>query len=68
MFGPRVENTAHLLAWCVQQGLTLREIIGLPFYHPVIEEGIRSALRNAARELGLERPPCAHELDCGPGA
>ena len=67
MLGPRVEHTAHLLAWAVQLGVSVDRALELPFYHPVIEEGIRTALRNLARELRLVGRPCAHELDCGPG-
>ena len=51
MFGPRVEHTAHLLAWIVQLGLRAQEATRLPFYHPVIEEGIRTALRDLADKL-----------------
>jgi dihydrolipoamide dehydrogenase len=68
MLGPRVEHTAHLLAWVIQQGLTVDRVLELPFYHPVIEEGIRTALRDLGRRLELTRAPCARELDCGPGA
>ncbi len=68
MAGPRVEHTAHLLAWAVQLGSTVDRLLELPFYHPVVEEGIRTALRRLARELRLVPAPCAHELDCGPGA
>jgi dihydrolipoamide dehydrogenase len=68
MLGPRVEHTAHLLAWVIQQGLTVDRVLELPFYHPVIEEGIRTALRDLGRRLKLTRVPCARELDCGPGA
>ena len=67
MFGPRVEHTAHLLAWAVQQGQTVRALLRMPFYHPVVEEGIRTALRDAARALKIEHAPCATGLDCGPG-
>ena len=67
MFGPRVEHTAHLLAWAVQSGLSADRALELPFYHPVVEEGIRTALRDLAARLGLAEPPCARELDCGPG-
>jgi dihydrolipoamide dehydrogenase len=40
----------------------------MPFYHPVIEEGLRSALRDLSVKLGhrSENPP--HSIDCGPGA
>ena len=62
MLGPRVEHTAHLLAWAIQQGLGIDRVLELPFYHPVVEEGIRTALRDAARGLGLSPPPCAREL------
>ena len=52
MLGPRVEHTAHLLAWAVQQGLTVDEALDRPFYHPVVEEGIRTALRDLQVKLG----------------
>lgn len=49
--GPRLEHIAHLLAWSHQQELTLDEMLVMPFYHPVIEEGLRTALRDAKRQL-----------------
>ena len=67
MVGPRVEHTAHLLAWAIQLGTTVDRALELPFYHPVIEEGIRTALRALGRALRLTPKPCAYELDCGPG-
>ncbi len=67
MLGPHVEHTAHLLAWATQEGLGVDHILKLPFYHPVIEEGIRTAIRRAASDLQLVPKPCARELDCGPG-
>ena len=33
MFGPRVENTAHLLAWAIQQRMTVKELFERP-QHP----------------------------------
>jgi dihydrolipoamide dehydrogenase len=51
MFGPRVEHMAHLLAWSVQQGMTVQEILRMPFYHPVVEEGLRTGLRELAKGL-----------------
>ncbi|MHA7925522.1 MAG: dihydrolipoyl dehydrogenase [Marinobacter sp.] len=51
MFGPAAEHIGHLLAWAVQQSLTVNEILGMPFYHPVIEEGVRTAFRDAAEKL-----------------
>ncbi|WP_428264841.1 dihydrolipoyl dehydrogenase [Haliangium sp.] len=65
MFGPRVEHTAHLLAWAVQSDMTVEQALQMPFYHPVVEEGIRTALRNLAANLKLDAKPLP--LDCGPG-
>lgn len=48
---PRGEHMAHLLAWAHQQRLTIPQMLDLPFYHPVVEEGLRTALRDAASQL-----------------
>jgi len=41
---PHAEHFTHLLAWAVEQDMTLLELIKMPFYHPVLEEAIQSAL------------------------
>ena len=51
MCAPEGEHLAHLLALAVQQKLTVHDLLGMPFYHPVLEEGLRTALRDAARQL-----------------
>src|SRR5690625_137062 len=51
MAGPNMEHIAHLLAWSHQQKLTVGEMLAMPFYHPVIEEGLRTALRQAHRQV-----------------
>ena len=51
MAGPAMEHISHLLAWAVQQRLTVQEMLGRPFYHPVVEEGVRTALQQVAKEL-----------------
>lgn len=48
---PRGEHLAHLLAWAHQQELTIPEMLAMPFYHPVVEEGLRTALRDVAAKL-----------------
>ncbi len=48
MAGPRAEHISHLLAWAHQQGLTVDQMLAMPFYHPVVEEGLRTALRDAS--------------------
>jgi dihydrolipoamide dehydrogenase len=51
MVGPRAEHLAHLLAWSQQSGMRVSDMLAMPFYHPVVEEGLRTALRDACRKL-----------------
>jgi dihydrolipoamide dehydrogenase len=51
LVGPRVEHIGHLLAWAHQQQLTIDAMLTMPFYHPVVEEGLRTALRDAAAKI-----------------
>ena len=51
MFGPRAEHLGHLLAWAHQSNMTVEQMLDMPFYHPVIEEGLRTALRDARTQL-----------------
>ncbi|MDR5753876.1 MULTISPECIES: dihydrolipoyl dehydrogenase [unclassified Caballeronia] len=53
--GPAVEHLGHLLAWLLQLDLTVDEALKLPFYHPVVEEGLRTALKDASRKFYEER-------------
>lgn len=68
MLGPAAEHIGHLLAWSVQRGDTVQAMLDSPFYHPVIEEGLRTALRHLQRELRMGPVPVERCLDCGPGA
>ncbi len=67
MIGPGAEHIAHLLAWAHQSNLTVTEILERPFYHPVIEEGVRTAMRNLNYALQMGSKPPARCIDCGPG-
>jgi len=49
--GPRAEHIGHLLAWAHQQELDIAGMLAMPFYHPVVEEGLRTALRDAHAKL-----------------
>src|SRR5690606_17265838 len=53
-----------LLALAVGQKLTIQDLLRMPFYHPTLEEGLRTALRTIARQL----PPCSISdlAGCGP--
>jgi dihydrolipoamide dehydrogenase len=56
MFGPDTEHIAHLMSWAIGMNLTVNKVLSLPFYHPVIEEGLRTALRDL-REKVEEKVP-----------
>ncbi len=68
MLGPAAEHIGHLLAWSVQRGDTVQQMLDSPFYHPVVEEGLRTALRLLQRDLRMGPVPVERCLDCGPGA
>ena len=51
MLGPDAEHIGHLLAWALQMNLTIAQMLEMPFYHPVVEEGLRTALRDAQARL-----------------
>lgn len=68
MIGPRAEHIAHLLAWTHQSNLTVSEVLDRPFYHPVFEEGVRTALRDLNHRLQMGDKPPARCIDCGPGS
>jgi dihydrolipoamide dehydrogenase len=52
---PRGEHLAHLLAWAIQKEMTVFELLQLPFYHPVVEEGLRTALRDLSQHIQTKR-------------
>ncbi|ENO75295.1 dihydrolipoyl dehydrogenase [Thauera sp. 63] len=45
------EHLAHLLAWAIQRGETAHDLLALPFYHPVVEEMLQTALQDIAAQL-----------------
>jgi len=51
MIGPAAEHIGHLLAWSLQNQMTISQMLEMPFYHPVIEEGLRTALRDLDAKL-----------------
>lgn len=51
MAAPEAAHLAHLLALAIQQQMTVSELLMMPFYHPVLEEGLRTALRDLQQQL-----------------
>ncbi len=51
MAGPAAEHIGHLLAWAAANRMTVASMLEMPFYHPVVEEGLRTALRDLDAKL-----------------
>lgn len=45
IFAPAGEHMAHELAWLIDRQVTVEDALELPFYHPSLEEGIKTALQ-----------------------
>lgn len=58
MCAPAGEHMAHLLGLSINHSLTVWDLLRMPFYHPVLEEGLRTALRSLAAQL-----PASNEFD-----
>jgi dihydrolipoamide dehydrogenase len=48
---PAGEHLAHLLALAIERASTVADLLRMPFYHPVFEEGLRTALRQLSDRL-----------------
>ncbi|MCB1761040.1 MAG: dihydrolipoyl dehydrogenase [Gammaproteobacteria bacterium] len=56
------ENLAHLLAWCIEQQLSVGRMLQLPFYHPVIEEALQAALYDCYARIEKKNSGAIDEL------
>jgi dihydrolipoamide dehydrogenase len=54
MAAPEAGHLSHILALAIQQQMTVSELLMMPFYHPVLEEGLRTALRDLQQQLETE--------------
>lgn len=54
---PAGEHLAHLIAWAIARRTTVAELLDMPFYHPTIEEGLRTALRDVQAHIHPPRHP-----------
>ena len=57
MLAPGGEHLAHLLAWALQNRMTIEQMLEMPYYHPVLEEGLRTALHDVNAKLHAARRP-----------
>ena len=51
LFCSQAEHLGHLLAWTIDADQDIHQILAKPFYHPTLEEGLRSALKHARRQF-----------------
>jgi len=51
----KAENLAHLIAWSIQNGMTVFDMLKMPFYHPVIEEALQAALYSVLSQLDIKQ-------------
>lgn len=45
IMAPAAEHLAHFLAQSITNNLTVKQILKTPFYHPTLEEGMKTALQ-----------------------
>lgn len=50
LFAPAGEHLGHLLALAITRGETIDSLLGLPWYHPTIEELLTVALEDLRRQ------------------
>ncbi len=65
MVAPHGEHLGHLLNWCIEQELTILQMVRMPFYHPVLEEAIQPVLREMVTKGGFmtdDLPPDLERL------
>ena len=51
LFCSQAEHLAHLLAWMIDADQDIHQILKKPFYHPTLEEGLRTAFKHARRQF-----------------
>ena len=61
MLAPKGEHLGHLLAWSIEQGLTVFDLLRMPFYHPSIEEALQAALQDLSSKVE-QQPEAPLEL------
>ncbi|APX22487.1 MAG: dihydrolipoyl dehydrogenase [Rhodobacteraceae bacterium] len=56
LFCPGADHMGHMLALAIQNGMTAGDLLEMPFYHPTLEEGLKSALREICHAVPLRMP------------
>jgi dihydrolipoamide dehydrogenase len=56
LMAPAGEHMAHLLSWAIGTGMTAAQALAMPFYHPVPEEALMSALEQIVEQTDTPGP------------
>lgn len=51
----KAEHLAHLISWSIQHGMTVFDMLKMPYYHPVIEEALQAALYGVLSQLDVKQ-------------
>lgn len=60
LFCPGGEHLGHLLAWAMTEGASASDLLSRPFYHPTLEEGLKSALNDIRKACEPEQTDEQH--------
>lgn len=52
MIAPAGEHMIQLLTWSMQMKTDIFDLLRMPYYHPVVEEGLRTAIRSMVSQVG----------------
>jgi dihydrolipoamide dehydrogenase len=63
ILAPHGEHLGHLLNWCIEQRLTVLQMLRMPFYHPVLEEAIQPVLRDLIGQSDWHQSPYPPDLE-----
>ena len=63
ILAPHGEHLGHLLNWCMEQRLTIPQMLRMPFYHPVLEEAIQPILRELVGKSDWHDSPYPPDLE-----
>lgn len=63
LVGPDAEHLAHLLCWEIENGSKASDLLNKPFYHPTLEEGLKTALKQICHDIGLPKPDSRDDAD-----
>lgn len=55
MIAPGGEHLVHHIAWAIENNLSVYDLIKMPFYHPVVEEGLQALLTQCIKKIGVHK-------------